>query len=66
MLCTILLLLVDVVIQVYVYIYKASQPRGRASGSRAYGRHEMQGVIYNSYTSSPGIYGIYKPEGPEL
>ena len=26
-------------------IFKASQPRGRASGSRAYGRHEMQGVI---------------------
>ena len=25
--------------------FKASQPRGRASGSRAYGRHEMQGVI---------------------
>ena len=22
--------------------------------------------INNSYTSSPGIYGIYKPEGPEL
>ena len=22
--------------------------------------------LYNSYTSSPGIYGIYKPEGPEL
>ena len=31
-----------------VYIYKASQPRGRASGSRAYGRHEMQGVIFKS------------------
>ena len=29
-------------------IYKASQPRGRASGSRAYGRHEMQGVIFKS------------------
>ena len=29
----------------YLYIiFKASQPRGRASGSRAYGRHEMQGV----------------------
>ena len=27
------------------HIFKASQPRGRASGSRAYGRHEMQGVI---------------------
>ena len=26
-------------------ILKASQPRGRASGSRAYERHEMQGVI---------------------
>ena len=26
--------------------YKASQPRGRASGSRAYERHEMQGVIF--------------------
>ena len=26
-------------------IFRASQPRGRASGSRAYGRHEMQGVI---------------------
>ena len=26
-------------------IFKASQPRGRASGSRAYGRYEMQGVI---------------------
>ena len=25
--------------------FKASQPRGRASGSRAYERHEMQGVI---------------------
>ena len=29
-----------------IYIYKASQPRGQASGSRAYGRHEMQGVIF--------------------
>ena len=29
-------------------IYKASQPRGWASGSRAYGRHEMQGVIFKS------------------
>ena len=28
------------------HIYKASQPRGRASGSRAYGRHEIQGVIF--------------------
>ena len=26
-------------------IFKASQPRGQASGSRAYERHEMQGVI---------------------
>ena len=26
-------------------IFKASQPRGQASGSHAYGRHEMQGVI---------------------
>ena len=26
-------------------IFKASQPRGRASGSCAYERHEMQGVI---------------------
>ncbi len=26
-------------------MFKASQPRGRASGSRAYERHEMQGVI---------------------
>ena len=31
-----------------VCIYKASQPRGRASGSRAYGRQEMQGVIFKS------------------
>ena len=31
----------ETVVSVYVYIYKASQPRGRASGSRAYGRHEM-------------------------
>ena len=29
-----------------LHIYKASQRRGRASGSRAYGRHEMQGVIF--------------------
>ena len=33
--------------------------------------HELQletytRTVYNSYTSSPGIYGIYKPEGPEL
>ena len=34
----------DVHDDVYI-IFKASQPRGRASGSRAYGRHEMQGVI---------------------
>ena len=26
-------------------VFKDSQPRGRASGSRAYERHEMQGVI---------------------
>ena len=26
-------------------IFKASQSRGRASGSRAYERHEIQGVI---------------------
>ena len=31
---------------IHVYIFKASQPRGRASGSRAYGRQEMQGVIF--------------------
>jgi len=29
-------------------ISKASQPRGWASGSHAYGRHEMQGVIFKS------------------
>ena len=29
-----------------VIIFKASQPRGRASGSRAYGRHENAGC-YN-------------------
>ena len=34
--------------RVCVHIYKASQPRGRASGSRAYGRQEMQGVIFKS------------------
>ena len=28
-----------------LHIFKASQPRGWASGSRAYERHEMQGVI---------------------
>ena len=28
----------------YADIFKASQPRGRATGSRAYERHEMQGV----------------------
>ena len=28
----------------YIF-FKASQPRGRASGSRAYERHEMQRVI---------------------
>ena len=38
----------NVYIHAYVYVYKASQPRGRASGSRAYGRHEMQGVIFKS------------------
>ena len=33
----------------YVHIiFKASQSRGRASGSRAYERHEMQGVIIKS------------------
>ena len=31
---------------IHVYIFKASQPRGWASGSHAYGRHEMQGVIF--------------------
>ena len=30
------------------HIYKASQPRGRASGSRAYGRQGVQGVIFKS------------------
>ena len=28
-----------------INFFKASQPRGWASGSRAYERHEMQGVI---------------------
>jgi len=32
----------------YMYVFfKASQPRGRALGSCAYKRHEMQGVILN-------------------
>ena len=31
--------------------------------SRTYGG--TFSYLYNSYTSSPGIYGIYKPVGPE-
>ena len=43
------------------YIYKASQPRGRASGSRAYGRQEMQGVIFKSTRHECSVFVNLRP-----
>ena len=45
----------------YSYIYKASQPRGWASGSRAYGRHEMQGVIFKSTRHECSVFVNLRP-----
>ena len=42
-------------------IYKASQPRGRASGSRAYGRQEMQGVIFKSTRHECSVFVNLRP-----
>ena len=42
-------------------IFKASQPRGRASGSRAYKRHEMQGVILKCTRHECSVFVNLKP-----
>ena len=42
-------------------IYKASQPRGRASGSRAYGRQEMQGVIFKCTRHECSVFVNLRP-----
>ena len=39
----------------------ASQPRGRASGSRAYGRHEMQGVIFKCTRHECSVFVNLRP-----
>ena len=44
-----------------VHIFKASQPRGRASGSRAYGRHEMQGVMPKCTRYECSVFVNLKP-----
>ena len=43
------------------HIYKASQPRGRASGSRAYGRQEMQGVTFKSTRHECSVFVNLRP-----
>ena len=46
----------------YKYIiFKASQPRGRASGSRAYGRYEMQGVIIINVLGMNALFVNLRP-----
>ena len=42
-------------------IYKASQPRGRASGSRAYGSHEMQGVMFKCTRHECSVFVNLRP-----
>ena len=42
-------------------IFKASQPRGRALGSRAYGRHEMQGVIIKCTRHECSVFVNLRP-----
>ena len=43
----------------YIYIYTDS-------AGVDWTRRGSLRLAPNSYTSSPGIHGIYKPEGPEL
>ena len=43
------------------HIYKASQPRGRASDSRAYGRQEMQGVIFKCTRHECSVFVNLRP-----
>ena len=42
-------------------IFKASQPRGRASGSHAYERHEMQGVIIKCTRDECSVFVNLRP-----
>ena len=42
-------------------MYKASQPRDRASGSHAYGRHEMQGVIFKCTRHECSVFVNLRP-----
>ena len=44
----------------YIF-FKASQPRGRASGSRAYERHEMQGVILKCTRHECSVFVNLRP-----
>jgi len=44
------------------YIFKASQPRGQSSSSRAYERHEMQGVILKCIVLGMNIHWAW-PSG---
>ena len=46
---------------VQLIIFKASQPRGQASGSRAYGRHEMQGVIIKCTRHECSVFVNLRP-----
>ena len=47
--------------RVIIHVYKASQPRGRASGSRVYGRHEIQGVIFKSTRHECSVFVNLRP-----
>ena len=47
-------------------IFKASQPRGRASGSRVYERHEMQGVIIKCIRHECSVYEPKATPAPYL
>ena len=42
-------------------IFKASQPRGRASGSHAYGRHEMQGAMLKCTRHECSVFVNLRP-----
>ena len=44
-----------------VFIFKASQPRGRASGSHACEGHEMQGVIFKCTRHECSVFVKLKP-----
>ena len=46
---------------VHTHFFKASQPRGPASGSRAYERHEMQGVILKCSRHERSVFVNLRP-----